>query len=52
MLGITYSANRGNYTDDVEMNRQKIPEFHSMADSEKIAQMRKKMDGKSLEDDL
>lgn len=36
----------------LEVNRQKIPEFHSMADSEKIAQMRKKMDGKSLEDDL
>lgn len=36
----------------LEMNRQKIPEFHSMTDSEKIAQMRKKMDGKSLEDDL
>lgn len=36
----------------LEMNRQKIPEAHSMADPEKIAQMKKKMDGKSLEDDL
>lgn len=36
----------------LEMNRQKIPESHSMVDPEKIAQMKKKMDGKSLEDDL
>lgn len=36
----------------LEMNRQKIPEAHSMADPEKIAQMKKEMDGKSLEDDL
>ncbi len=36
----------------LEMNRQKIPETHSMVDPEKIAQMKKKMDGKSLEDDL
>ena len=35
-----------------EMNRQKIPESYSMVDSEKVAQMKKKMDGKSLEDDL
>lgn len=35
-----------------EMNRQKIPEAYSMVDSEKVAQMKKKMDGKSLEDDL
>lgn len=36
----------------LEMNRQKIPESHSMVDPEKIAQMKKKMYGKSLEDDL
>lgn len=36
----------------LEMNRTKYPEVHAMADPEKIAQMKKKMDGKSLEDDL
>ena len=36
----------------LEMNTQKFPESHSMADPEKMAQMRKKMDGKSLENDL
>ena len=36
----------------LKMDRQKISESHSMADSEKIAQMKKKMNGKSLEDDL
>ena len=36
----------------LEMDGQKIPESHSMADSEKMAQIEKKMDGKSLEDDL
>lgn len=36
----------------LEISRQKIPESNAMADSEKIAQMKKKKDGKSLEDDL
>ena len=36
----------------LKMDRLKIPESHSMSDSEKITQMRKKMDRKSLEDDL
>lgn len=36
----------------IEVNRPKAPESHSMADEEKIAQMKNKMDGKSLEDDL
>ncbi len=36
----------------LEMNNQKISESYSMADSEKMAQMKKKIDGKSLEDDL
>ncbi len=36
----------------LEMNRKKIPEPRGMADLEKMEQMRKKMNGKSLEDDL
>lgn len=36
----------------LEMNKQKIQESHSMADSKKIVQMRKKMDRKSFENDL
>lgn len=35
----------------LEIGKTKIPESHSMADSEKIELMKKKMDGKSLEDD-
>lgn len=36
----------------VETNRQKIPEPYSISDPTKTAQMKKKMQGKSLEDDL
>lgn len=36
----------------LEMDKIEIPESHSIADSEKISKMKKKMDGKSLEDDL
>jgi len=36
----------------LEVNRKKIPEAHSMADKGKMVQMKQKMDGKSLEDDV
>ena len=37
---------------EIETAKQKSRELHSMADQTKLEQMRRKMDGKSMEDDL
>ena len=37
---------------EIETAKQKSRELHSMADKTKLEQMRRKMDGKSMEDDL